>query len=214
MGRFHVFGHGGCFGEIGHCDVQPRRLFDSRKPHALTPITKTVEVIRRVACDAFWLPTRVLRADDPQGGRFLNRIRPLGWAAILLAGLGILAGAVLIQFESIKSAEGQIRLSMEQERADRADKRRDEILEELASLRESVAKVVQRDCKHCPKLGETQVMNFPRYKVYFSQHSALETPLLKFRRTLHFANDICRSALHPRVTSICSVEGATQSLST
>ena len=84
MGRFHVFGHGGCFGEIDHCDVQPRRLFDSRKPHALTPITNTVEVIRRVACDAFWLPTRVLRADDPQGGRFLNRIRPLGWAAILL----------------------------------------------------------------------------------------------------------------------------------
>lgn len=43
-GSFHVFGHGGCFGELGHCDVPtgPPDPFDQRPPHQLTPAVKTV----------------------------------------------------------------------------------------------------------------------------------------------------------------------------
>jgi tyrosinase len=53
-GSFHVFGHGGCFGELGHCDVKdaPRGVYDHRPPHQLTPQFKTVIVtaaLRRVA---------------------------------------------------------------------------------------------------------------------------------------------------------------------
>ena len=46
---FYVFGHGGCFGDEGHCDVPtgPRRPFDLRPPHQLTPID-----VRVVATDA------------------------------------------------------------------------------------------------------------------------------------------------------------------
>ena len=45
-GSFHVFGHGGCFGELGHCDVTPggRGVYDRRLPHPLTPLFKTVIV--------------------------------------------------------------------------------------------------------------------------------------------------------------------------
>jgi tyrosinase len=51
-GSFHVFGHGGCFGEAGHCDIptEPLNEFDRRWPHPLTPQRKTViatDAIRR-----------------------------------------------------------------------------------------------------------------------------------------------------------------------
>ena len=50
-GRFHIFGHGGCFGDVGHCEVRgPRRPFDPRPTHPLTPATKIViatEAIRQ-----------------------------------------------------------------------------------------------------------------------------------------------------------------------
>jgi hypothetical protein len=44
VGSFHVFGHGGCFGDVGHCDVPsgPRGPFDLRPAHQLTPHTKVV----------------------------------------------------------------------------------------------------------------------------------------------------------------------------
>lgn len=41
-GSFHVFGHGGCFGDEGHCDVKPRRTYDPRSAHPLTPAIKVV----------------------------------------------------------------------------------------------------------------------------------------------------------------------------
>jgi hypothetical protein len=41
-GSFHVFGHGGCFGDEGHCDVVPRRRYDPRPAHQLTPALKVV----------------------------------------------------------------------------------------------------------------------------------------------------------------------------
>lgn len=53
-GSFVIFGHGGCFGDSGHCEVPPgpRDPFDNRPPHGMTPLTKLVEVteaLKRVA---------------------------------------------------------------------------------------------------------------------------------------------------------------------
>jgi tyrosinase len=41
-GSFYVFGHGGCYGDEGHCDVKPRGPYDQRPPHDLWPMRKTV----------------------------------------------------------------------------------------------------------------------------------------------------------------------------
>lgn len=42
-GSFHIFGHGGCFGQLGHCEISGNpRPYDPRPAHALTPATKTV----------------------------------------------------------------------------------------------------------------------------------------------------------------------------
>lgn len=45
-GTFHIFGHGGCFGDVGHCDVPtgPQDPFDYRLPHPLTPATRSIEI--------------------------------------------------------------------------------------------------------------------------------------------------------------------------
>ena len=45
-GSFHIFGHGGCFGDVGHCDIPtaPQDPFDLRQAHPLTPTAKVVIV--------------------------------------------------------------------------------------------------------------------------------------------------------------------------
>jgi len=45
-GSFHIFGHGGCFGDTGHCEVraEPADAFDLRPPHQLVPATRSVIV--------------------------------------------------------------------------------------------------------------------------------------------------------------------------
>jgi hypothetical protein len=45
-GTFHIFGHGGCFGDLGHCDVptEPQDPFDYRLPHPLYPATRSIEI--------------------------------------------------------------------------------------------------------------------------------------------------------------------------
>ena len=45
-GRFHVLGHGGCFGDVGHCDVLPPSTdpTDLRPAHPLTPLDTYVTV--------------------------------------------------------------------------------------------------------------------------------------------------------------------------
>jgi hypothetical protein len=45
-GSFHIFGHGNCFGDVGHCDVDNRGKapHDLRGPHPLTPARKLVKV--------------------------------------------------------------------------------------------------------------------------------------------------------------------------
>lgn len=41
-GSYYVFGHGGCLGDVGHCDVQERDPFDPRPGHPLTRARKVV----------------------------------------------------------------------------------------------------------------------------------------------------------------------------
>jgi hypothetical protein len=52
-GSFSVFGHGGCFGDVGHCEVPTeQRAHDPRQSHPLIPQTKVVratEALRRAA---------------------------------------------------------------------------------------------------------------------------------------------------------------------
>jgi tyrosinase len=50
-GSFHIFGHGGCFGDVGHCEVRGLpRPYDPRPAHPLTPARKILiatDAIRR-----------------------------------------------------------------------------------------------------------------------------------------------------------------------
>lgn len=48
-GSYHIFGHGGCLGDPGHCDVERRRLYDPRPAHPLTPAKKVVIATEAVA---------------------------------------------------------------------------------------------------------------------------------------------------------------------
>ena len=45
-GSFYIFGHGGCLGDPGHCEVHEdaRDPYDMRYPHPLTPARKYVTV--------------------------------------------------------------------------------------------------------------------------------------------------------------------------
>ncbi|HEX3862979.1 MAG TPA: hypothetical protein VHY35_14935 [Stellaceae bacterium] len=45
-GSFHILGHGNCFGDVGHCDVDDRGKapHDLRGPHPLTPTRKQVTI--------------------------------------------------------------------------------------------------------------------------------------------------------------------------
>ena len=56
-GRFTIFGHAGCVGDAGHCEVNDRFTddFDVRDQHPLLPATIAVEVtdaLRRVGSDS------------------------------------------------------------------------------------------------------------------------------------------------------------------
>jgi tyrosinase len=44
VGAYHIFGHGGCLGDPGHCDVKPRREYDPRAAHPLSRARKVVTV--------------------------------------------------------------------------------------------------------------------------------------------------------------------------
>jgi hypothetical protein len=45
VGSWFIFGHGGCFGDVGHCDVPARRdEFDLRPPHQLEPAVRILTV--------------------------------------------------------------------------------------------------------------------------------------------------------------------------
>lgn len=45
VGSFFIFGHGGCFGDIGHCEIPTERdPFDLRPPHQLEPALRILTV--------------------------------------------------------------------------------------------------------------------------------------------------------------------------
>lgn len=45
VGSFFIFGHGGCFGDVGHCDIPAARdPFDLRPPHQLEPALRVLTV--------------------------------------------------------------------------------------------------------------------------------------------------------------------------
>jgi tyrosinase len=48
-GSFAVLGHGGCFGEEGHCQVRPAvTTFDRRMPHQLVPAVRVLTCTDRI----------------------------------------------------------------------------------------------------------------------------------------------------------------------
>ncbi|MBS1880913.1 MAG: hypothetical protein JST31_15485 [Actinobacteria bacterium] len=49
VGSFFILGHGGCFGDLGHCDIPTARdPFDLRPPHQLEPALRIVTVTEAV----------------------------------------------------------------------------------------------------------------------------------------------------------------------
>ncbi|HET9592290.1 MAG TPA: hypothetical protein VFP17_05170 [Solirubrobacterales bacterium] len=45
VGSFFIFGHGGCFGDVGHCDIpRERDPFDLRPAHQLEPALRILTV--------------------------------------------------------------------------------------------------------------------------------------------------------------------------
>jgi hypothetical protein len=47
-GSFFIFGHGGCFGDEGHCEVDADRPYDPRRSHPMTPVETSVEATEAV----------------------------------------------------------------------------------------------------------------------------------------------------------------------
>lgn len=64
-GSFHIFGHGGCFGNVGHCDISEQRPFDPRPSHPLTPSKQVV------------IATKALRHAKTQGGEVTVTVVPV-----------------------------------------------------------------------------------------------------------------------------------------
>ncbi|HEX3609462.1 MAG TPA: hypothetical protein VHU14_07335 [Solirubrobacterales bacterium] len=49
VGSFYILGHGGCFGDVGHCDIPSRRdAFDLRPAHQLEPALRILTVTEAV----------------------------------------------------------------------------------------------------------------------------------------------------------------------
>ena len=74
-GSFHIFGHGGCFGDDeGHCTVRPRRPYDPRPAHQLTPARKVViatDAVRQALAAGPEVTLKVVpivRATTPKAG--------------------------------------------------------------------------------------------------------------------------------------------------
>lgn len=62
-GSYYIFGHGGCYGDEGHCDMVLRSPYDPRPPHPLWPTRKVViatDAIRRALADSKSLTVTVV----------------------------------------------------------------------------------------------------------------------------------------------------------
>jgi hypothetical protein len=82
---YHIFGHGGCFGDEGHCEIKPRRTYDSRPQHDLTPAYKSLiatNVIRKILKSTDEITITVVpmisrggRMSDTKDVVYIDRIR-------------------------------------------------------------------------------------------------------------------------------------------
>lgn len=63
-GSFNIFGHGDCFGDVGHCDViEERDEFDPRPSHPLAPIRKVLiatDAIKKAAAQSTTITVTVV----------------------------------------------------------------------------------------------------------------------------------------------------------
>lgn len=73
-GSFHIFGHGGCLGDPGHCEVKARRKYDPRPSHPLTRAKKKV-----VATDAV---RRVIQQGEPVTVTVVPMVEPLPYESV------------------------------------------------------------------------------------------------------------------------------------
>ena len=79
-GSFYVFGHGGCFGDPGHCDVsEHRREYDLRLSHPLTRMFTRLSVTEQIrrqiekgAKDFIFTVVPVIKGGDPAMCDFEN----------------------------------------------------------------------------------------------------------------------------------------------
>jgi tyrosinase len=67
-GSYHIFGHGGCLLDEGHCDVKPRRRYDPRPAHPLTKAKKVVratDAVKRAIADDKQVSVTVVPIIEP-----------------------------------------------------------------------------------------------------------------------------------------------------
>ena len=73
-GSYHVFGHGGCLGDPGHCEVKDRREYDPRQAH---PLTKAKKVV--IATDAV---ERAIKGGGDATVTVVPIVEPLPYASV------------------------------------------------------------------------------------------------------------------------------------
>jgi tyrosinase len=84
-GSYYIFGHGGCYGDVGHCDIKPRRTFDSRTEHDLTPayksmiateaIKKIIKITKEIVISVVPITARSARMSNAKDIVHIDRIR-------------------------------------------------------------------------------------------------------------------------------------------
>jgi hypothetical protein len=85
VGSYHIFGHGGCFGNLGHCDINKERLpYDYRPSHPLTPAYKRITI------------TNYIKAIGNETNEFIITIIPV------IAGGNEITDGKIIKLEKIR----------------------------------------------------------------------------------------------------------------
>jgi hypothetical protein len=88
VGKFSVFGHGGCFGDEGHCEIRGAvSVFDRRLPHQLVPATRVLTVTSgvrdlmhrgagsvRVTCVPVVRPSALATAEQAANALILDQV--------------------------------------------------------------------------------------------------------------------------------------------
>jgi len=83
VGSIHVFGHGGCFGDVGHCEVRAdRRDYDLRPSPPLTKMFTRIiiteplrKLIEKGAKEATFTIVPVVKGGDPEMCDFENVVK-------------------------------------------------------------------------------------------------------------------------------------------